>query len=360
MVNCHTHIFTIKHVPLRFLPWWLKPIANVLVKQWLVNFLKWLHLKGLAYLLNRFYNFKRIGEKGAQEEIFKHLSGFYPVNTGFVLLSMDMEYMGAGKVPEKLEMQLMELAKIKEKYPTISHPYRTYPFVFAHPERPDVFDLVRKYIEDHGFAGIKIYPALGYFPHDPRLEKIYAYAEKNNIPLLTHCTRGGVFYKGKLDVQRRTDPRTQKTYPKQSNSKFTDIYSDPDRYLELLNDFPRLKLCFAHFGGAGEWDLFLRESWHGPARESWFYKVKKIVCNEKWNAFTDISYTLADPKYYATLKSFLIADKRLCERVLFGTDYYMTEQEVSERAFGINLRGFLGDELWDQISIKNPETYLNG
>ena len=47
------------------------------------------------------------------------------------------------------------------------------------------------------------------------------------------------------------------------------------------------------------------------------------------------------------------------KKVLFGTDYYMLEQEISERAFGINLRGHLGQKDFDQISITNAKAYLN-
>jgi len=176
---------------------------------------------------------------------------------------------------------------------------------------------------------------------------------------MTHCTRGGVYYQGKLTKERRTDKRENITYKKKSNRKFTDVYSNPDRYGQLLKDFPKLKMCFAHFGGAGEWDKFLQESWHGEASKSWFYKVIEIVSNVENNTYTDISYTLSDPQYYATLKAYLLSNPRLAERVLFGTDYYMTEQEVSERAFGINLKGFLGKNLWEQIAIINPKKYLS-
>ncbi|MFT6443156.1 MAG: putative TIM-barrel fold metal-dependent hydrolase [Salibacteraceae bacterium] len=359
MINVHTHIFTTRHVPVNFLPWFIKPIANFAVKKWMVNLLRIIGLKSSSYLVNKFLNFKKIGELKSQEEIFKHLSGFYPSETGLVALSMDMEYMGAGKVPEPYDQQLDDLVKLKNQYPNDEYPYSIHPFIFAHPERPNILDLVKEHIEEHNFSGIKLYPALGYFPYDPRLEKVYEYAETNQIPVMTHCTRGGVYYQGRLTKERRTDPRTNETYPKKSNKDFTDIYSDPNRYIELLNDFPKLKLCFAHFGGAGEWDTFLSGSWHDKAKESWFWKVKEIVCNENWNTYTDVSYTLSDPKYYATLKSFLSSNERLRKRVLFGSDYYMTEQEVSERAFGINLSGFLGDTLWHQIADTNPQTFLN-
>ncbi|MEM6813193.1 MAG: amidohydrolase family protein [Bacteroidota bacterium] len=359
MINVHTHIFNQDFVPVRFLPLWLKAIANVIVSKRLLWFFKKTKLTGLYNLLNRYYTFMEISKKGSQEDIFIHLSGFYPTGTHFVTLPMDMAFMKAGKVVKDLKEQLQELKQIKEKYPTKDHPYSILPFVFAHPERPKLLDLIKEYIEVHKFSGIKIYPALGYFPHDPRLEKVYEYAEKNSIPVLTHCTRGGVFYKGKLTKEKRTDPRTGEVYEKKSNATFTDVFSDPDRYEGLLNDFPDLKMCFAHFGGASEWDIFLMNSWNDEAEKSWFSKVSKIVSNSQWNAYTDISYTLHDRKYYGILKAFLESNNRLKKRVLFGTDYYMTEQETSERSFGINLRGFLGEELWNQISVENPKIFLN-
>lgn len=351
--NCHSHIFTIKHVPDKFLPPILKRIAKGIVSQGFVRFLKKIGMRDSSELLRRYYFFMKIGEKGSQENIFNHLHGFYPQETAFVALSMDMEFMGAGKVPDSFDAQILGLELLKKE-----NPLNIYPFVFAHPERKDIYDIVRRCIEERGFSGIKIYPALGYFPHDPRMEKVYEYAEQHQIPIMTHCTRGGVFYKGKLTTERRTEPRTGEVFKKQKNSLFTDVYSNPDRYDQLLKDFPKLKLCFAHCGGANEWDKFLLNSWHDEAKDSWFYKIiGKIQAYE--NVYTDLSYTLADAKYFAALKSFLLSNDALREKVLFGTDYYMTEQEISERSFGMNLRGFIGEDLWKNISHDNPKKYLN-
>jgi len=355
MYNCHTHIFTIKHVPVKFLPWLLRVIAAVAVKMWMVHALKKCRLKGPAYLLKKFYNFKKIGELGSQNNIFNHLKGFYPENTGFVALSMDMEFMGAGKVPENFYMQLDGLADLKAKQPN-----KIYPFVFAHPERKNILQTVKKYIEEHHFSGIKIYPAIGYFPADSRLTDVYSYAQDNQLPIMTHCTRGGVYYKGKLTVERRTDPHSGIAYKKDKNAAFTDVYSNPDQYITILDKFPDLKICFAHYGGSDEWDKFLKESWHGNAPDTWFYKINELINNQKYaNVYTDVSYTLVRSDLFPVLKSYLETNKQLRERVLFGTDYYMTEQEGSERFFGMNLRGFIGEKLWDQIAEQNPKNYLN-
>lgn len=354
MINAHTHIFTIKHVPEKFLPLFLRLVAKVAVKKWMVKLLKKLKLAGPAYLLNKFYNFKKIGELGSQEQIFNHLQGFYPEGTGFVTLSMDMEYMGAGKVPEPFNIQLKQLAKLKQNYGDEIHP-----FVFAHPERPKILEIVTEHIEQHKFGGIKIYPAIGYFPSDKRLDDVYKYAEDKQIPIMTHCTRGGVYYKGKLTPARRRNPLDGKPIKKTKNRLFTDYYSDPDQYQPILEKHNDLKICFAHYGGSDEWDRFLNESWHDKAPDSWLYKINQYIKSDKYkNVYTDVSYTLVRSDLFPVLKAYLESIQALRSRVLFGTDYYMTEQEGSERFFGLNLRGAIGEPLWKQIVEINPKEYL--
>jgi len=354
MINCHTHIFTSKHVPVDFLPWYLKAIASVAMKPSMIKLLEKMHLKNPAYLLKKYYNFMKTGELGSQEIIFNHLQGFYPEGTQFTVLSMDMTYMGAGELPESFDVQLNQLAALKQKYGTLIHP-----FVFAHPERPDLLNFIKAQIERHKFTGIKLYPAIGYFPSDKRLWDIYKYAEDNQIPIMTHCTRGGVYYKGELTLERRTDPVTGEVFPKMKNSEFTDVYSDPDRYRPILDSFPNLKLCFAHYGGWGDWDKFLSESWHENIEKSWLYKINQFIRNEAYpNVFTDVSYTLVRTDLFTVLRTFMETNEKIRNHVLFGTDYYMTEIEGSERFFGMNLRGFLGESLWQQIAEENPRRYL--
>lgn len=355
MINSHTHIFSIQHTPVKFLPWYLRLVAKVAVRPWMIHLLTVVKLKGPAYLLKKYYNFMKIGAIGTQADIFHHLQGFYPQGTKFAVLSMDMEYIGAGEVPENFYIQLDGLAKLKSAYPN-----EIYPFVFAHPERKDIFKTIKKYIEEHHFSGIKLYPALGYFPFDPRLKDVYAYAEEKQIPIMTHCTRGGVYYQGKLTTERRTDPSTNEMYKLQKNSVFTDNYSDPDRYLPLLEAHPNLKICFAHYGGWSDWDNLLSESWHNKVPDSWFYKINQLILNSRFpNVYTDVSYTLVRSDLFSVLKTYLETNELIRNHVLFGTDYYMTEIEGSERFFSMNLRGFLGERLWHHIAEANPARYLN-
>ena len=89
------------------------------------------------------------------------------------------------------------------------------------------------------------------------------------------------------------------------------------------------------------------------------------------NLYTDISYTIFKfEKFIPLLKLFLgdpaepkplkrVLDVR--EKVLFGSDFYMTRQEGhSEKEISIRLRNALGEQLFRQIAETNPQAYLEG
>ena len=55
----------------------------------------------------------------------------------------------------------------------------------------------------------------------------------------------------------------------------------------------------------------------------------------------------------------LLENKKIRERVLFGSDYYMMERVKSqEREMAIKIRSRLGPELFKQIAETNPKRYL--
>ena len=77
------------------------------------------------------------------------------------------------------------------------------------------------------------------------------------------------------------------------------------------------------------------------------------------NLWTDISYTLFEFEQNIPFLRRFLQDPGLARRVLFGSDYYMTRQEVlSERAICFRLREALGDPLFRQIAEINPAIWL--
>lgn len=356
IVNCHTHIFNRGCVPDKFLPLWLKPIAHLLQgknsSSSLIKFLSFFGKKELAALVKKYYHFLSIGDLKSQLEIFKLLQQFYPQGTKFCVLTMDMEYMEAGKVATPFFSQLNEVAEIK-KDPAYKD--LIYPFVFIHPERPKLFSLVKHYIEEKGFAGLKMYPPLGYYPFDKRLDLVYSYAEQNNIPIISHCARGGVYYRG--EIKDRKHPITGKEIKAGKNKFITDTYTDPDNYKYLLNKFPNLKINLAHYGGFDEWEKYLQNTIvDSDGETNWLCKVNELIRNYS-NVYSDISYTLFSPRLIPLLKV-LLTEPAYKNKILFGSDFYMIEQESSEREFSINIRANLGEEDYKLIAVQNPNLFL--
>ena len=60
-------------------------------------------------------------------------------------------------------------------------------FAYVDPRRPDCMELLRHAIEDLRLKGVKFGPIYnGVALSDPRLEPVYEYCQKNNIPLTMH------------------------------------------------------------------------------------------------------------------------------------------------------------------------------
>lgn len=358
IINCHTHIFNRDIVPDRFLPAIVQPIANLLQRDKTANgisrFFSLIGKKDTALLIKKFNQFLKIGDLKSQLEIFKLLQQFYPVNTKFCVLTMDMEFMKAGKVKQNFKSQLEELAAIK-KDPAYKN--LILPFIFIHPERIGLLSLVRKYIEEEQFTGLKMYPPLGYYPFDDRLDQVFAYAEKNSIPITSHCARGGVFYKGAITSDMRKHPITGKVYHSGKNKFFTDIYTDPDNYEYLFAKYPNLKVNLAHFGGFDEWLKYLQNTIDSTGELNWYEKVKTVLRKHK-NAYTDISYTLFETDLIPLL-NITLQDPTINNKVLYGTDFYMVEQHKTEKEFSINLRASIGEDNYRLIAEQNPKRFLN-
>ncbi|MGQ0723364.1 MAG: amidohydrolase family protein, partial [Candidatus Eiseniibacteriota bacterium] len=292
-------------------------------------------------------------DQPSQEAIFRRVKGFYPRGTRFVVLPMDMDFMGAGRAPLDYPKQLEGLAALHAAYPDV-----VIPFVAADPRRPDVETLVREYVERHGFGGIKLYPPLGYWPFDDRLRPIYAYAQQRGLPVLTHCARGGAYFKGAVTEDMRRHPRTGRRLGGDDNQTFTDHYTHPTNFVPVLEEFPRLKLCFAHYGGGEEWRSHLSDPWQDGDEKSWLAEINDILRNPAWpDVFADVSATAASPRSHALLKM-LIEAEDTGSRILYGSDFYMVQRDATEREFSINLRGYIGEANWRKIAVDNPLRFL--
>jgi Amidohydrolase len=287
-------------------------IWQVLKKTW--SFVGLFPSKHTIQFLQRYINIGRFANYKSSGNIFNKLKIQYQQGTGFVLLPMDMEFMGAGKMAATghYHKQMEELATIKMRHPTIA-----FPFVFIDPRRISAdanffkytFDtytgqvilqpcFIKSFIEEKKFNGFKIYPALGYYPFDTRLLILWKYAADKQIPITTHVIKGNIFYRGAKQKSWGLHPVFIQSkglgsheyepllLPQLKNIDFTNNFTHPLNYLCLLEEvllrqivstadtdvkqvfgftdlltplkynLSHLKVCLAHYGGEEEWSKF--------------------------------------------------------------------------------------------------------
>lgn len=167
---------------------------------------------------------------------------------------------------------------------------KLYPFIAIDPRRRGIIDDLQNHKFTQGdsrFYGVKLYPRLGYHPLCKPLEKVYAYCEKNDIPITVHCSIGG--------------------FP--GNDWRNWDWSDPKLYESVLNTYPNLRMNFAHFGNSDNIDE--KKAWR-----------KTIISYMKPgnHIYTDLScYT--DPNALDDIPELLKNFPILKERILYGTDF---------------------------------------
>ncbi len=304
-------------------------------------------------------NFVQVTLNSDQSEVLDKLKGYYPSGdvdqTKFIILPMDMEHMLAGKVKVDIDEQHKELDDLVQAGEPII------PFIGTDPRRENIADFVEKW-HKRGFRGIKLYPPLGYYPNDDRLDKVYEYASKHNLPVMAHCSRGGVHIKKVTKAMLREPNPLGRPVKKQKAKEFSDLYTDPANYDLLAEKYPKVNFCLAHFGGGEEWDKFMEEPWSTSTPDSdksWFSVIIDLIRKHD-NIYTDISSTLYQGEGRIDLLKLILVDPKIRKRVLFGSDYYMMERvKTLERKRSIQIRSQLGQDLFYQIAFENPKEYLN-
>jgi predicted TIM-barrel fold metal-dependent hydrolase len=268
---------------------------------------------------------------------------------------MDMEHMLAGNVSKKINEQHEELDLLVQAGEPII------PFIGTDPRQPDILEFVTKW-HKRGFKGIKLYPPLGYYPNDVRLEPVYEYAIEHNLPVMTHCSRGGVHVK-KVTNQMLHEPNPLgRKVVKKKAKQFSDIYTDPANYEPIATKYPDLKICLAHYGGGDEWDKYLHNPWDAKASnedKSWLSIILDLMKKHD-NIYADISSTLYHEEDRIDILKVLLENEKVRDRTLFGSDFYMMEREKPiERERSMKIRSQLGANLFMQIANTNVEKYLN-
>lgn len=344
ITNCHIHTFTFRHVPADYPHPVLRLFRLVprvlLVIAWV---LKRFNADEKAAALRRLYRFQTEGDRRRQADILDAIIPMYPRDTRFVVLPMDLSMAGWGAPPVSVKDQHAELDEMRN-----DPRFRglVIPFATLDPRREGAADEAIYWIEKRGFRGLKLYPRLGYPPDHPVLmERLYPLCVERNIPVMTHCSAGGVQGRG---LSRR----------------MADEWSSPLAWRPVRDRFPDLRVCLAHFGGMTAWKDYVEQGIDPrdpeAAWRNWQSCIRRMIAGGDWpNLWTDISYTLFDFENYVPFLKIFLEEPNLACRVLFGSDFYMTRQEaLSERAVCFRLRAALGDAMFRRIAVENPRIWL--
>ena len=409
--NVHSHTFTMSNAPEKFLSLYLPPaVASLLAKvtntaPGAATVEKLLSVFG-GNGGKRYASFLKTGKSKNQMEVFEALLKQYDDDTAmqFVVLSLYMEKTGAGPSASGYEGQLEELMQVKKQYPD-----RLLLFMGIDPRWKSTGQELQKTVAAYfntklsitkersvyPFIGLKLYPPMGFYPFDERLMETLEWAAENEVPVLSHCSYLGGIYNNDSDyinsILASPNPYNNgQLHPAQffskknvlkwligrqnpdNNLNACSYFMEPAAYDAILAHFSKqrkpLKLCLAHFGGGNQMldsiSSKKKEDPFGVAKQNWFTQIEDRM-KEYEGLYTDISYTLHDPKTHSIIFQQL-ANTAYGNRIMFGTDYFLTERELPEK---LNYSTFKNVALakpatgtstnaWDAISATNVLSFL--
>lgn len=324
--------------------------------------------------------------------------------------------------PEEMDMyvdwpqQRLETIAAAIKYPLEYFPMYHYdPRRFA--KRDDGWETIYKDIvtkdQPGTFVGFKMYTALGFKPLDSKLQsqltKFYLNCEKKEIPVLCHCSPSGMcshdidFYY-KIDKNAKTEYKRWYWFDRKKDW-FYDNFVSPEAWKkQVLEKYPKLKLCLAHFGGGSsywaDWKKntnklekkgllngisfdkeFLIEGWYTAqdnSKDNWIKQIVDIIEEQDEgkdkhpNFYTDISYHFLhqhDEEFTWLLEN----HPKVKDRILFGTDWYMTELDstsigdyiakakptIDKISRELTKRTGIHEDLWLKFTRINPMKYYS-
>ncbi|NVN99404.1 MAG: amidohydrolase [Geobacteraceae bacterium] len=189
------------------------------------------------------------------------------------------------------------------------------------------------------FAGIKLYPPIGFDPwpdqSDKRekVEALYSFCCDKNIPVTTHCNDGGFVL-----------------------VKDAEDFTNPARWEQVLEKYPRLKLNFAHLGSQSKKDYFFIK------RHDWRDRIIALMGRFP-NVHADISYVAQSDAYYQELKTLCNEHPILLERLLFGSDFMINLLDLESYNCYLELfrdTGYLNIAEKESLCRVNAERFLWG
>ena len=255
---------------------------------------------------------------------------------------------------------------------------RIYPFLAVDPRRPGILKYMKENVgKGKTFIGVKLYTPNGYSPTDPLLfgsgrncDCVYAFCEKNKIPVTVHNSYGGfatfvdnveisgdIYTSAGIRHLEKEVWHFQTSLVKNSGSAIKEralLLNHPSLWEKVLQKYPGLYLDLAHFGGGERLGMAL-DNEDDKESGNWSRTIIEIIRKYK-NAYTDIS-CFSDFSVLEKLIRSAIYPK-IRNKILYGSDFYLLL--LFENDFGKNIKNFrtVFAKDFDLISRDNPKKYL--
>lgn len=200
-----------------------------------------------------------------------------------------------------------------------------------------------EHLGSNSFAGIKLYPPLGFNPwpdNKKELDKVkylYRYCSDKGIPITTHGSEGGFVVVTKKEAKD---------------------YTSISKWAGVLKEYPSLRINLAHFP--------IRDRFLGifPKKKR-LKEILELVLNYD-NVYVDFSNRAINDQYYVLLKRLFegLSDElrvKLKKRILFGSDF--TINLMSIQSYNSYLDIFSKTTTFDEeekncFCSTNPERFL--
>lgn len=201
---------------------------------------------------------------------------------GMVVLATDFELVGGNRMGIEEHMEwLFQRCSVDERF---------HPFIGVDPNRRDAPELIERLVKRYAPKGIKMYPAVGFYPDEERMSQYWRMVDDLGLLVSTHAGMA-------------LDPLDEK-------------YCHPGMMLPVAERYPDTKFIVAHLGGKFHDELF-------PLMDA---------CD---NVYTDCSalqgWVAEDRQMIRNRLRDVIS--RYPDRVVFGTDFPLYEEMFSTTQF---------------------------
>ncbi len=214
-----------------------------------------------------------------------------------VVLATDFELIGGNAMSnEEYHDWLFQRCSVDNRF---------IPFISVDPNRNNACEMIEKFVKKYSPRGIKMYPAVGFYPNDEKMKKYWDMVDDLGLLVVTHAGMA-------------LEPLDEK-------------YCHPSYMKDVADAHPDMDIIIAHLGGKFYDELL-------PLMES---------CD---NIYTDCSALQGwIPEDISMIHKRLDAVTSVFpDRVVFGTDFPLYDERVSASMFINRIR----EGKWGSDSIK--------